>query len=193
MAASQGYYGPLASLPDEPTPPDGIGEACDSHTPRLITGASAIEEMAMGGGAPPPPPSAREMHPLGLARAMSGPLEHSFERSDVPPAPGSLEELIIERPSRALFEGESLDECAAIFMAIEEAVRPTRPTPPTPQRPSPTRTRRTRRTRRAGQTDCLTLQTRCHTPPPHAPKRDGKRSSRAPRSSFFCEKPVPRS
>ena len=123
MAASQGYYGPLASLPDEPIPPDGIGEACDSHTPRLITGASAIEEMAMGGGAPPPPPSAREMHPLGLARAMSAPLEHSFERSDVPPAPGSLEELI-ERPSRALFEGESLPTRSADPLPHAPAARP---------------------------------------------------------------------
>jgi len=110
----------------------------------------------------------------------------------VPPAPGSLEELI-ERPSRALFEGESLDECAAIFMAIEEAVRPTRPTPPTPQRPSPTRTRRTRRTRRAGQPDCPRLLLLCLAPPPHAPRRDRKRSSRALRSYFLCEKRVPTS
>ena len=73
MAASQGYYASLASLPDEPAPPDGIGEACDSRAPRLITGASAIEEMAMGGGAPPPPPHGREMHPLGLARYEGAP------------------------------------------------------------------------------------------------------------------------
>ena len=73
MAASQGYYAPLASVLDEPAPPDGIGEACDSRAPRLITGASAIEEMAMGGGAPPPPPHGREMHPLGLARYEGAP------------------------------------------------------------------------------------------------------------------------
>ena len=76
MAASQGYYASLASVLDEPAPPDGIGEACDSRAPRLITGASAIEEMAMGGGAAPPPPRVREMHPLGMARAMKAPGEN---------------------------------------------------------------------------------------------------------------------
>ena len=70
MAASQGYYAALASVLDEPTPPD-------SHAPQLITRASAIEEMAMGGGAAPPPPRVREMHPLGMARAMRAPLAHS--------------------------------------------------------------------------------------------------------------------
>ena len=145
MAASQGYYASLASVLDEPAPPDGIGEACDSRAPRLITGASAIEEMAMGGGAAPPPPRVREMHPLGMARAMRAPLAHSFERSDVPPAPRSLEELIgvytwgreIIEDAEDGEEGEEGEECGETFMVIdEEVVRP----PPTPQRPLPTRT-----------------------------------------------------
>ena len=193
MAASQGYYGPLAGLPDEPIPPDGIGEACDSHTPRLITGASAIEEMAMGGGAAPPPPRVREMHPLGMARAMRAPLAHSFERSDVPPAPRSLEEVIgayawgreIIEDAEDGEEGEESEEGSETFMVInEEVVRP----PPTPQRPLPTRD-----ARRTGQPDCPRLLLLCLAPAPHAPRRDGKRSSRAPRSYFLCEKHVPRS
>ena len=145
MAASRGYYAALASVLDEPAPPDGIGEACDSRAPRLITGASAIEEMAMGGGAAPPPPRGREMHPLGRARAMRAPLAHSFERSDVPPAPRSLGEVIgvyawgreIIEDAEDGEEGEEGEECGETFMVIdEEVVRP----PPTPQRPLPTRT-----------------------------------------------------
>ena len=99
----------------------------------------------MGSGAPPPPPRGREMHPLGMARAMRAPLAHSFERSDVPPAPRSLEELIgvytwgreIIEDAEDGEEGEEGEEGGETFMVIdEEVVRP----PPTPQRPLSTRT-----------------------------------------------------
>ena len=79
-------------------------------------------DEVMGCGAPPPPLNGAELHPLGLLRrrAMTAPLENSFDRSDLPPAPA----LQVGRSLGALFEGESLEDTLAIF---EEMVRPPHP------------------------------------------------------------------
>ena len=82
MSGSYGYYAPLARVQEPCAPPLGVAHS-DRSDGRC--GASPLEDEydeVMGCGAPPPPLNGAELHPLGLLRrrAMTAPLENSFDR-----------------------------------------------------------------------------------------------------------------